>query len=281
MNLIEEFSQRLYNQNQQFNKNIPSIISAHAFIDDLTYFLFPIRSNREYSLSQTKQRLNELRMDFQKLIIPLESRLHYSVDEITCRFFDSIPGIYENLLKDAQAFKDFDPASKSVEGIIVYYPGFYSIMVYRLSHELYKLGIPYLCRMISEYAHSKTGIDIHPGAKIGEQFLIDHGTGIVIGETCIIGKNVKIYQGVTLGALMVNKGMASKKRHPTIEDNVVIYAGSTILGGDTIIGRDTVIGGNTWITKSIPPNSVVYHESKSVIRDGKKIEGEEPINFVI
>jgi serine O-acetyltransferase len=194
-------------------------------------------------------------------------------------FFDRIPHIYENLLKDANAFLNFDPASKSIEGVIVYYPGFYSIMVYRLSHELYRLGIPYLCRMISEYAHSKTGIDIHPGATIGEHFLIDHGTGIVIGETALIGENVKIYQGVTLGALMVEKGLASKKRHPTIEDNVVIYAGSTILGGETVIGHDTIIGGNTWITKSVTPNSVVYHESKMVVRDSKKFK--EPINFVI
>lgn len=279
MNIIDDFAKRLYDQNQNFNKDIPSIKRAHEFIDNLTYFLFPIRENKEYSMSQTKQKLNELRLDFQKLITPLAERMEKSIDEITCIFFDNLPGIYNNLLKDAEAFLNFDPASKSIEGVIVYYPGFYGIMVYRLSHELYKLGIPYLCRMISEYAHSKTGIDIHPGAKIDEHFLIDHGTGIVIGETAIIGKNVKLYQGVTLGALMVEKGLASKKRHPTIEDNVVIYAGSTILGGNTIIGHDTVIGGNTWITKSVPANSVVYHEAKSVVRDGKNYV--QPINFVI
>ena len=142
-------------------------------------------------------------------------------------------------------------------------------MVYRLSHELYLLDIPFLPRMISEYAHSKTGVDINPGAIIDEHFFIDHATGVVIGETTVIGKNVKIYQGVTLGALFVEKNMAHKKRHPTIEDNVIIYSGSTILGGDTVIGHDTIIGGNTWITKSVPPNSVVYHESKAVIRDSK------------
>ena len=124
--------------------------------------------------------------------------------------------------------------------------------------------------MISEYAHSKTGIDIHPGAIIGDHFFIDHGTGIVVGETTIIGNNVKVYQGVTLGAASVDKSMKGKKRHPTLEDNVIVYSGSTILGGDTIIGHDTVVGGNVWLTKSVPPYSVVYHESKVVIRDSKE-----------
>jgi serine O-acetyltransferase len=133
--------------------------------------------------------------------------------------------------------------------------------------------------MMSEYAHSKTGIEIHPAADIGDNFFIDHGTGIVIGETTKIGNNVKIYQGVTLGAIMVEKSMRGKKRHPTIEDNVIIYSGSSILGGDTIIGHDTVIGGNVWLTKSVPPYSVVYHESKTVIRDSKM--ENEPINFII
>jgi len=133
--------------------------------------------------------------------------------------------------------------------------------------------------MISEFAHSRTGIDIHPGAVIGNHFFIDHGTGVVIGETTIIGNNVKIYQGVTLGALSVDKSMRGKKRHPTIEDNVIVYSGSTILGGDTVVGHDTVIGGNVWLTKSVPPFSVVYHESKVTIREGKN--KESAINFVI
>ena len=141
------------------------------------------------------------------------------------------------------------------------------------------MKIPVLPRVISEYAHTKTGIDIHPGATIGNHFFIDHGTGIVIGETAIIGSSVKIYQGVTLGALYVGKELANKKRHPTIEDNVIIYAGSTILGGDTVIGHDTVVGGNSWITESVQPFSVVYHKPSVVIRDSKKFV--EPINFVI
>jgi serine O-acetyltransferase len=245
MEISNNFAKRLYEQNQQLNHNIPSIIKAHKFIDDLTNFLFPIRTNTEYSLAQTKQKMAELKLDFQKLLTPMADRLDNKIEDITSEFFHKIPNIYENMLKDAHAFRNFDPAAKSLEGIIIYYPGFYSIMVYRLSHEMYKLKVPFLCRMVSEYAHSKTGIDIHPGATIGEHFLIDHGTGIVVGETCLIGNNVKLYQGVTLGALMVEKEMASKKRHPTIEDNVVIYAGSTILGGETVIGHDTIIGGNT------------------------------------
>lgn len=279
MKLRDKFAQRLFDQSVKFNKNIPSIIKAHEFIDNLLFFLFPIRANREYSLSQTAMKLEELKLDFQKLICPIGERFERSLEKMTCDFFDTLPAIYESLMKDAEAFRGFDPASKSVEGVIVYYPGFYGIAVYRVSHELYNLNIPFLPRMISEYAHSKTGIDIHPGATIGENFLIDHGTGVVIGETCIIGKNVKLYQGVTLGALMVEKNLAATKRHPTLEDNVVIYASSTILGGDTVIGHNTIIGGNTWITKSVPPYSVVFHQSKTVVRDSKGFN--EPINFVI
>jgi len=147
------------------------------------------------------------------------------------------------------------------------YPGFYATAVHRLSHWLTLQKVPVLPRLFSEYAHSKTGIDIHPGATIGESFSIDHGTGVVIGETTVIGKNVKIYQGVTLGALSVNKELATQKRHPTIEDNVVIYSGATILGGETIIGRDSIIGGNVWLTNSVPSNSVVYHKSEIGVKD--------------
>jgi serine O-acetyltransferase len=213
------------------------------------------------------------------LLNPLESILEEPANDLSGKFFSVVPEIYESLIKDAQLFVDFDPAARSRESVILYYPGFYAISIYRLSHKLFELNIPYLPRIISEYAHSKTGIDIHPGAIIGEHFFIDHGTGIVVGETTIIGNNVKVYQGVTLGAASVDKSMKGKKRHPTLEDNVIVYSGSTILGGETIIGHDTVVGGNVWLTKSVPPFSVVYHESKVVIRDSK--EFSPPINFVI
>jgi serine O-acetyltransferase len=151
--------------------------------------------------------------------------------------------------------------------------------VYRIASSLLELNVPVLPRVMTEYAHSKTGVDIHPGARIGKSFFIDHGTGTVIGETAVIGDNVKIYQGVTLGALFVKKSMAKQKRHPTIEDNVIIYARSTILGGDTIIGHDSVIGGNVWLTESILPFSVVYQKHHVVVRDGKEISDQ--LNWVI
>ena len=146
---------------------------------------------------------------------------------------------------------------------------FYAICFYRIAHNLLKLDIPLIPRIITEYAHSKTGIDIHPGAEIGEHFFIDHGTGIVIGETCIVGDYVKLYQGVTLGALSVDKSMAYIKRHPTVEDHVIIYSGATILGGETTIGHHSIIGGNVWLTKSIPPGSLVYHNPEITVVEGK------------
>ena len=165
---------------------------------------------------------------------------------------------------DAQAIEANDPAASNLEEVVAVYPGFYAIGVYRLAHVLLGLGVPLLPRMFTEHAHSLTGIDIHPGAQISESFFIDHGTGVVIGETTEIGKNVKIYQGVTLGALSVAKSLAQHKRHPTIEANVVIYANATILGGRTVIGHDSVIGGNAWLTKSVPPHSQVFHQSQVV-----------------
>jgi serine O-acetyltransferase len=273
------FAKKLYEQYTKYSHEIPSVKNTHKFVDDLVNFLFPIKSDRQCELNQIELNHAQLQIDFKNLLHPLEARLDGSIDEVSNKFFGEVPQIYENLLKDVKAFMDFDPAAKTPEGIILYYPGFYAITVYRLAHELYKMKIPFISRMISEYAHDKTGIDIHPGAQIGEHFLIDHGTGIVIGETCIIGNNVKIYQGVTLGAMLVERKLKGKKRHPTIQDNVVIYSGTTILGGETVIGRETVVGGNVWLTKSVPPHSVVYHESKIVIRDSKKYK--EPINFVI
>jgi serine O-acetyltransferase len=174
-------------------------------------------------------------------------------------FAKKIPEIQKVLLTDIQAAYDGDPASGSKEAIIFSYPGFNAIFVYRIAHELYLKGIPFIPRMMTEYAHSRTGIDINPGAVIGEYFFIDHGTGVVIGETTEIGKNVKIYQGVTLGALSTRKGqlLAGKKRHPTIKDNVTIYSNASILGGETVIGENCTIGGNAFITEPVPANTQV------------------------
>ena len=177
---------------------------------------------------------------------------------------DDIPGIRRALAADVQAAYDGDPAAKSTDEIIFSYPGIFAITVYRVAHRLYDLGVPLLPRIMSEHAHNVTGIDIHPGARIGERFCIDHGTGIVIGETTEIGRDVRIYQGVTLGALSLPKDagekLRGKKRHPTIEDEVIIYSGATILGGETVIGARSVIGGNVWITSSIPPDTKVIME---------------------
>lgn len=172
-------------------------------------------------------------------------------------FFNGLPKLAEMLDLDAQAALNGDPAAYTKEEVILAYPGFYAVCIHRIAHALNELHIPLLPRLMSEYAHEKTGIDIHPGAKIAESFFIDHGTGVVIGETAEIGKNVKIYQGVTLGALSVKKKLQSIKRHPTIEDDVVIYANSTILGGDTTIGKGSIIGGNTWIIESVAAGSVI------------------------
>jgi serine O-acetyltransferase len=175
---------------------------------------------------------------------------------------DRFRDIRRKLDLDALAIEKHDPATKSLEEVYLASPGFYAIAVYRLSHELYNLEVPILPRMMSEHAHGVTGIDIHPGATIGESFFLDHGTGIVIGETTIIQDNVKIFQGVTLGGIQVKKSMQSTKRHPTIENNVTIYANATILGGDIIIGANSIIGANVWITRSVPENSLVTYQTE-------------------
>lgn len=184
----------------------------------------------------------------------------------TLTFLKTIPQIREYLATDAQATFDGDPAAISISEIVLSYPGYYAIMVNRIAHELYKLNIPLIPRIMTEHAHSLTGIDIHPGATLGKYLMIDHGTGIVIGETTVIGEHVQIYQGVTLGALSTHGGQSLKnvKRHPTIEDNVTIYSNASVLGGDTVVGEGSVIGGNTFIIKSVPSGTIV--NNKAVMR---------------
>lgn len=187
-------------------------------------------------------------------------------DKIWETFKFQLPSIRRRLDLDAIAIEQNDPAAKSLEEVYLAYPGFYAIAIYRLSHELYKLNVPVIPRMMSEYAHGITGTDIHPGAEIGNSFFIDHATGIVIGETTIIKNNVKIYQGVTLGGVQVKKSLSFTKRHPTIEDNVTIYANATILGGDVVIGANTIIGANVCVTVSIPENSILTYQKEFNIR---------------
>ncbi|MGB0777985.1 MAG: serine O-acetyltransferase EpsC [Flavobacteriaceae bacterium] len=186
-----------------------------------------------------------------------------NVPDLVDNFSSKIWELKQALDLDIDAIFEGDPAAQSKDEIIRTYPGFFAIAAHRIAHFFYIKKLPVIPRMISEYAHSKTGIDIHPGAHIGSSFCIDHGTGVVIGETTIIGNQVKIYQGVTLGGLSVEKKLANTKRHPTIEDSVVIYSGASILGGDTVIGKNSIIGGNTFIIESIPQNSKIYHPSNS------------------
>ncbi len=263
---IGKFPSRLHKMTKVFYREVPSQAEARRFIDDLTNLLFPVRAGRGMSLREIDLRWENLQKDFLHIVAPLCGE-GCCCDELCVRFFGEIPLVYTRLMQDAKLYKECDPAAHCAEEVILCYPGFYAVMVYRISHVLHELKIPVLPRVISEYAHSQTGIDIHPGASIGPAFYIDHGTGVVIGETTVIGRNVKVYQGVTLGATFVEKELSGVRRHPTIEDNVIIYAGSTILGGDTVVGHDTVIGGNVWLTESVPPHSTVYHKPEIVIRE--------------
>jgi serine O-acetyltransferase len=260
-------------------RNLPEQKSVINFTEELYHFLFPVVDNEADYLLLHADAIVRLKAHLKSLITTCINESNDHANTIVESFFEQLPAVSEKLIQDAQFILDYDPAANSIEEIILSYPGFYAIAIYRLAHILNKLQIAILPRMMSELAHSKTGIDINPGATIGCPFFIDHGTGIVIGETTIIGKAVKLYQGVTLGALAVRKEDAETKRHPTIEDNVVIYAGSTILGGNTTIGHDCIIGGNTWITENVPAFSVVYHTAQTVVKDRRDFK--EPVNFII
>lgn len=203
-------------------------------------------------------------------------QLEEKAEQLCLIFLSSIPKIQEYIMTDVQASFEGDPAAGDIEQIIFSYPGIFAVSIYRIAHELYKLSIPCIPRIMSEYAHNETGIDINAGAEIGKYFFIDHGTGVVIGETCIIGENVNIYQGVTLGALSTRGGqeLVGVKRHPTIEDNVTIYSGASILGGDTVIGKNSIIGGNAFITKSVPLDTKV-----SVKNPELKFKNSNPKEF--
>ena len=183
-------------------------------------------------------------------------------EEVVLRLFEKIPELRRVLNTDVRAAYDGDPAASSIEEVVFSYPSIQAISAYRVAHELFLLDVPMIPRIITEYAHSRSGIDINPGAQIGESFFIDHGTGVVIGATAVIGNNVKLYQGVTLGALSVSRDETNAKRHPTIEDDVTIYAGASIHGGETVIGKGSVIGGNVWLTKSVPPGSKIFGRAK-------------------
>lgn len=279
MSPVSQLPKEIYRNYVCAHANLPPVESTQHFVDEIVNFLFPLKGNRTVSLKSLQKELRRLRFRLSELLYPLHGDSEDEVTHVVETFFTRLPDVYKLLLSDADAYLNSDPSAKGIEEIIMSYPGFYAISAYRIAHELQILDIQLLPRIMSEYVHGKTGIDIHPGALIGRNFFIDHGTGVVIGESTEIGDNVKIYQGVTLGALFVERGLRDQKRHPSIQDNVIIYAGSTILGGKTIIGHDSVIGGNVWLTESVEPFSLVYHQPQIVIRDKKDFI--EPINFYI
>ncbi|WP_130736617.1 serine O-acetyltransferase EpsC [Flavobacterium sp. J27] len=245
------------------------------WIEDLFAWLF-CKNGECTNIELFKHKEEALQLDLQLFLSQVGV-----VDKIAIAkgLFDDLVTIHHDLLDDLEAIMAFDPAAKSEDEVLNAYPGFFAIAVYRIANNLWNKEVVILPRVLSEYAHSKTGIDIHPAASIGKRFFIDHGTGIVIGETAIIGDDVKIYQGVTLGALSVSKDKATQKRHPTIEDNVIIYANATILGGSTVIGKGSVIGGNVWLTESIQKETLVYHKSETIVKSKNKFS--DPINFII
>ncbi len=256
------FLQKLY-QSHQACPTCPSPEEVSQVFTQLLAALFPDFSHESFAtIKDFEDHLNKLQNNVEEMIRLTAGHSQLNKKEMTSKFFDTLPKIHQRLEDDVLAMYEGDPAAKSTSEVIRTYPGFYAIAAYRIAHALHRLGVQGIPRVITEHAHGKTGIDIHPAAKIGDHFCIDHGTGIVIGETAVIGNHVKIYQGVTLGALSVDKNDAEKKRHPTIEDRVVIYAGATILGGETIIGPDSVIGGNVWLTRSVPAASKIYYQAK-------------------
>ena len=279
MTEFKDFAHKLSSMNKGFCNETPTLDKVHSFTDTLIRILFPIKYDCVTDEKEIELELERCSVELKDLLRSIEDLLTAPLEEIAGTFYSQLPGAFDAMMNDAVHIAKFDPASRCVEEVLLAYPGFYCISVYRLAHILYELKVPYIPRIMMEYVHGKTGIDIHPGARIDTPFFIDHGTGVVIGETSVIGKNVKIYQGVTLGATTVEKSLADVKRHPTIEDNVVIYAGSTILGGKTTIGHDSILGGNTWITESILPHSLVYRQHRVVVKDHKDFKA--PLDYNI
>lgn len=258
----QTFLRRLY-QAHSACPSCPSPADVSAFFTTLLGTLFPEYQQHSFrNEEELAQHLRELEKALGRMLMKSSSRSASEAEHIAQSFFKHLPGLFNRIHDDITAMFEGDPAAKSRGEVIRTYPGFYAIAAYRVANQLHVLGVGGLPRIITEHAHSKTGIDIHPGASIGNHFCIDHGTGVVIGETTIIGNRVKLYQGVTLGALSVNKEDAEKKRHPTLEDEVVVYAGATILGGETVIGKGSVIGGNVWLTRSVPAYSKIYYQAR-------------------
>ncbi|HTY60184.1 MAG TPA: serine O-acetyltransferase EpsC [Bacteroidota bacterium] len=277
---MKELARVLGERRSRHSPILPVKAESHRFAEELLELLFPHFSRgRHTGPAAVHARLAALRIRVERLLKAIPHAETMEPREVTREFFGRLPELYDRLWLDAEAINRGDPASENVEEVVLAYPGFLAIAIYRIAHEFYLLRVPIFPRLLTEYAHQLTGVDIHPGATLGTPLFIDHGTGIVIGETTTIGSNVKLYQGVTLGALSVEKSLANTKRHPTIEDNVIIYAQAVILGGSTVIGHDSVVGGNSWITRSVPPFSYVYQEIKVNVRTPDETNGG--VDFVI
>jgi serine O-acetyltransferase len=262
-----------------FFRKLPDRRLVASFAEDVINLLFPDGREAPRTPHGIEAALEARCRALVPVLEPIRDRLPDRPEQLALAFQASLPRIHEELTLDAEAIEAGDPAAHGLTEVVLAYPGFLALAHYRIAHELHLQGIPLVPRMVSEIGHSRTGADIHPAAAIGRRCCIDHGTGLVIGETAVIGDDVKLYQGVTLGALSVTKQASGTKRHPTIEDRVVIYANATILGGDTIVGSDSVIGGNVWLTHSVPANSLVYHQSQVRVRTMAEVA--DPIDFVI
>lgn len=255
-----DFVQELFQEHKEAAR-CPAPALVVGFFDDLLGLLFPETSSQTYNdLNAFRRAYNTLKEDFRFVLSRRIERSDQEDEGILHRFFAALPGYRQMLKEDVRAMYDGDPAARSLTEVVRTYPGFYAIAAHRIAHHLCREGLHLIARIIASNAHRKTGIDIHPAARIGRHFCIDHGTGVVIGETTRIGAHVKIYQGVTLGAVSVKKEDAAIKRHPSIEDHVVIYAGATILGGSTTVGHHSIIGGNVWLTQSAAPYSKIYYK---------------------
>ena len=264
---IEEVAATIYSKRTESHPKVPYRSEVQDFCERILSVLFPHFCEDSFRSPEAVK--GELLGLAELVTLALSRQGETSrgkAEEAFSGLIEQLPALLEALLIDGEFIRDGDPAALDVDEVIAAYPGFQAIALYRIANFFLKQDIPVFARAITEYAHRMTGIDIHPGATIGSPFFIDHGTGIVVGESTVIGDRVKIYQGVTLGALSVEKSLASTKRHPTIEDDVVIYANATILGGKTKIGKKSIIGGNVWITESVPPHSRVYHKGELIIR---------------
>lgn len=275
-----EFAKKLLSKRETHTCNASLKNEAINFLNEIIEIIFPHFSTKVYYSSEDViAKLQLLERNMKSLLRLVKGAIDENVNEVAEKFISQVPVTHDMLWQDAEAIYKGDPAAESIDEVIVAYPGIMAIAIYRFAHILYKLKVPIVPRIFTEHAHEITGIDIHPGAEIDSPFFIDHGTGVVIGETTKIGKNVKIYQGVTLGALSVEKSLTNTKRHPTIEDDVIIYSQAVILGGKTTIGQNSIIGGNSWITQSVPANSVVYSKMEVKIRSTEDSFNE--IEFVI